>query len=52
MDRFFLLTLLENRAHQFINLKQGTMTVDQYATKFIELSHFASYLIPEEEKII
>lgn len=26
------------------------MTIDRYATRFMELSHFASYLIPNEEK--
>lgn len=26
------------------------MTIYQYAAKFVELSHFAKYLIPDEEK--
>ncbi|XP_041011309.1 uncharacterized protein LOC121255087 [Juglans microcarpa x Juglans regia] len=50
LERFFPQTLCESRARQFADLTQGTMTVDQYATKFMELSHFASYLIPNEEK--
>ncbi|XP_040994286.1 uncharacterized protein LOC121240825 [Juglans microcarpa x Juglans regia] len=50
LERFFPQTLRESRARQFADLTQGTMTVDQYATKFIELSRFASYLIPNKEK--
>ncbi|KAF5454673.1 hypothetical protein F2P56_024320 [Juglans regia] len=35
---------------EFTTLVQGTMTVHQYVARFIELSRFAAYLIPEEEK--
>jgi len=31
-------------------LSEGSMTVMEYATKFIQLSRFAVYLIPYEEK--
>ncbi|XP_035551101.1 uncharacterized protein LOC118349682 [Juglans regia] len=48
--RFFRKADQEARAREFTNLVQGTMTVRQYAAKFAELSHFASYLIPDEEK--
>ncbi|XP_040996001.1 uncharacterized protein LOC121242168 [Juglans microcarpa x Juglans regia] len=40
----------EARAREFTNLVQGTMSVCQYAARFAELSRFASYLIPDEEK--
>lgn len=50
MDCFFQLTLWKNRARQFMDLTQWMMTVNQYAAGFIKLSHFASYLIPNEEK--
>ncbi|XP_041011310.1 uncharacterized protein LOC121255088 [Juglans microcarpa x Juglans regia] len=50
LDCFFPQSLRESRARQFMDLTQGTMTVDQYATKFMELSRYASYLIPDEEK--
>ncbi|XP_041009455.1 uncharacterized protein LOC121253516 [Juglans microcarpa x Juglans regia] len=50
LDHFFPRTLQESRARQFIDLTQGSMTVAQYATTFMELSRFASYLIPDEEK--
>lgn len=45
LDHFFPQTLQESRAWQFMDLTQGTMMVAQY-----ELSRFASYLIPDEEK--
>ncbi|KAF5447231.1 hypothetical protein F2P56_032799 [Juglans regia] len=35
---------------EFATLVQGTMTVHQYVARFIELSRFATYLIPDEEK--
>ncbi|KAF5464159.1 hypothetical protein F2P56_014256 [Juglans regia] len=50
LEHFFPQTLRESRAHQFADLNQGTMTIDQYATKFMELFCFASYLITDEEK--
>ncbi|XP_035541661.1 uncharacterized protein LOC118344664 [Juglans regia] len=49
-DRFFPRADREARAREFANLVQGTMTVRQYAAKFAELSRFAPYLIPDEEK--
>ncbi|KAF5464932.1 hypothetical protein F2P56_014969 [Juglans regia] len=50
LDHFFPRTLQESRARQFMDLTQGSMTVAQYATTFMELSRFASYIIPDEEK--
>ncbi|XP_041025395.1 uncharacterized protein LOC121265796 [Juglans microcarpa x Juglans regia] len=49
-DRFFPKADREARVREFTNLVQGTMTVRQYAAKFVELSRFAAYLIPDEEK--
>ena len=49
-DRFFPKADREARAREFTNLVQGTMTVRQYAARFAELSRFAAYLIPDEEK--
>jgi len=37
------------KAKKFTDLTQGSLTVEQYATKFIELSWFALYLIPLED---
>jgi hypothetical protein len=37
------------RAIEFQNLVQGTMTVEQYSSRFIELARFGLNLIPDEE---
>ncbi|KAF5465291.1 hypothetical protein F2P56_015311 [Juglans regia] len=49
-DHFFPRSIRDARAKDFAVLVQGTMTVHQYAARFIELSRFALYLIPDEEK--
>ncbi|XP_058189235.1 uncharacterized protein LOC131306822 [Rhododendron vialii] len=38
------------KEQEFLNLKQGTMTVTQYAAKFEELSRYALTSIPTEDK--
>ncbi|XP_057969332.1 uncharacterized protein LOC131158482 [Malania oleifera] len=43
-DRYFPTTVRENKVVEFLNLTQGNLTVQQYAAKFIELSHFAPYM--------
>ncbi|XP_057954119.1 uncharacterized protein LOC131148436 [Malania oleifera] len=35
---------------EFMNLTQGSLTVQQYAAKFQELSRFAPFMIPDEAK--
>ena len=40
----------DHKAREFSDLIQGTMTVGEYVAKFVELSRFASYLIPDESK--
>ncbi|XP_042939461.1 uncharacterized protein LOC122274490 [Carya illinoinensis] len=47
-DRFFPVSIREAKAREFANLKQGTMTVRQYASKFVELSRFAPHLVHTE----
>ena len=37
-------------AQEFQDLVQGGMLVIEYATKFLQLSWFSMYLIPNEEK--
>ncbi|KAL0007371.1 hypothetical protein SO802_008873 [Lithocarpus litseifolius] len=39
----------DRKAREFFDLVQGTMTVEEVA-KFVELSHFAPYLILDEPK--
>ncbi|KAF5442826.1 hypothetical protein F2P56_035444 [Juglans regia] len=50
LERFFPSLFREDKAMEFATLVQGTMTVHQYAAKFIEISRFATYLIPDKEK--
>jgi hypothetical protein len=47
--RFFLRAQRQLKAIEFQNLVQGTMTVEQYSAKFLELSRFAPNLVPDEE---
>ncbi|XP_041011390.1 uncharacterized protein LOC121255179 [Juglans microcarpa x Juglans regia] len=50
LEHFFPTSVRDDKAMEFTNLVQGAMTVHQYAARFIELSRFATYLIPDEEK--
>ncbi|KAF5447806.1 hypothetical protein F2P56_033328, partial [Juglans regia] len=50
LDRYFSPALREAKARQFLDLVQGTMTVERYTATFVALSRFASYLVPDEEK--
>ena len=38
------------KVREFFDLVQGAMTVEEYAAKFVELSRFTPYLIPDESK--
>ena len=49
-DNYFPEVIRERKEREFANLVQGSMTVKQYATKFIELSHFGPYLILTKAK--
>ncbi|XP_062145283.1 uncharacterized protein LOC133852534 [Alnus glutinosa] len=49
LDRFFSQSIRLAKAQEFMDLLEGSMNVEQYATKFIELSLFAPYLIMTEE---
>ena len=40
----------ERKEREFADLVQGSMTVEQYAAKFIELSRFGPHLILTEAK--
>ncbi|XP_041025378.1 uncharacterized protein LOC121265774 [Juglans microcarpa x Juglans regia] len=50
LECFFPTSVRDDKAMEFANLVQGTLTVHQYAARFIELSRFTAYLIPHEEK--
>ncbi|XP_058216756.1 uncharacterized protein LOC131327626 [Rhododendron vialii] len=50
LDKYFPTPLRLAKEQEFLNLKQGTMTVTQYAAKFEELSRYALTSIPTEDK--
>ncbi|XP_050242213.1 uncharacterized protein LOC126691196 [Quercus robur] len=49
-DNYFLEVVREQKEKEFADLVQGNMTVEQYAAKFNDLSHFGPHLILTEAK--
>jgi hypothetical protein len=47
---FFPRVVQEAKSREFMDLTQGGMSVTEYASRFVQLSRFAPYLIPDEEK--
>ncbi|XP_057983529.1 uncharacterized protein LOC131168221 [Malania oleifera] len=47
-DQYFPVTTRNVKAKEFFNLTQGRLTIQQYATKFLELSRFAPSMVPDE----
>ncbi|KAH0689070.1 hypothetical protein KY289_016428 [Solanum tuberosum] len=45
LDRFFPIELREARAQEFMNLRQGNMTVQEYGLKFNQLSRYAPQMV-------
>ena len=41
MGKYFLTSARHTKTREFLELKQGTMTMLEYVAKFIELAHFA-----------
>ena len=41
MGKYFLDTARHAKAQEFLEMKQGTMTVMEYVARFTELAHFA-----------
>ncbi|XP_058198395.1 uncharacterized protein LOC131313920 [Rhododendron vialii] len=50
LDKYFPTPLRLAKEQEFLNLKQGTMTVTQYATKFEKLSRYAQTVVATEDK--
>ncbi|XP_058185773.1 uncharacterized protein LOC131302999 [Rhododendron vialii] len=50
LDKYFSTPLRLVKEQEFLNLKQGTMTITQYAAKFEELSRYALAAIATEDK--
>ena len=49
---YFPNVVRDHKVREFFDLVQGAMMVEEYAAKFVELSRFAPYLIPDEPKKI
>ncbi|XP_030936661.1 uncharacterized protein LOC115961900 [Quercus lobata] len=49
-ETYFPNVVRDQKAREISDLVQGTMIVEEYVAKFVELSHFAPYLIPDEPK--
>ncbi|XP_069147056.1 uncharacterized protein [Solanum lycopersicum] len=45
LERFFLKKMREGKVEEFINLKQGSVTVRDYSLKFVKLSRYATSLV-------
>ena len=45
MDKFFLASARHAKAREFLELKQGSMTVLEYVAKFTELARFEDYYV-------
>ena len=44
LERFFPREMREAKVEEFINLKQGSMTVKEYSLKFVKLSRYVTSL--------
>ncbi|MDV3192348.1 MAG: retrotransposon gag domain-containing protein, partial [Candidatus Phytoplasma australasiaticum] len=47
LDHFFPQELKEAKVDEFVNLKQGGMTVKEYSLKFIKLSRYAPEMVQD-----
>ncbi|XP_028126742.1 uncharacterized protein LOC114323362 [Camellia sinensis] len=47
-EKYFPESLREQKASEFLHLRQGTMSVTEYESKFTQLTRFAPYVIPTE----
>ena len=45
LKRFFPREMREAKVEEFINLKQGSMTLREYSLKFVKLSRFSTFLV-------
>ena len=52
MSKFFLAPVFHAKAPEFLELRQGTMTMLEYMAKFIELAHFSNdYVATDMAKV-
>ena len=52
MGKYFLATAKHAKAHEFLELRQGTMTVMEYVARFTKLAHFSDdYVATDMAKV-
>ena len=52
MGKYFSNTSRHTKAQEFLELKQGTMTILEYVARFTELAHFADdYMATDMAKV-
>ncbi|XP_057953785.1 uncharacterized protein LOC131148066 [Malania oleifera] len=49
-DRYFPSSVRDAKMEESLNLTQGHLTVPQYTARFVDLSRFAPFMIPNEFK--
>lgn len=49
LDQFFLIELREAKVENFINLRQGHISVREYYLKFTKLSKYALFMVANPE---
>ena len=47
LDRFFPIELREAKSQEFMNLRHGNMTVQEYGLKFNKLSRYARHMVAD-----
>ncbi|KAH0661218.1 hypothetical protein KY284_026149 [Solanum tuberosum] len=52
LDRFFPRELREAKAQEFMNLRQCSMTVQEYGLKFIQLSKYAPHMVVDSRDLM
>ena len=45
LEKYFLVSVKNQKETEFLQLKQGNMTIRQYVSKFKELAKFSSYMV-------
>ena len=47
LESFFPIELRESKAHEFMNLRKGNMTVKDHGIKFNQLSRYAPHMVAD-----
>ena len=48
-EKYLSEAIRTEKVHEFLNLRQGKMSVAEYAMKFEELARFSPFMVPTEE---